>query len=103
MPTMAGAFVYDLYKNLDTIDRSQALLIAIGFVVAFLSALVVVRTFLAFVSRYGLRRSAGGGSPSAWWRWWSSSPSATAAGRRPGQPADQAGRGRSNWPWGRKR
>jgi undecaprenyl-diphosphatase len=61
MPTMAGAFVYDLYKNIDTMDASSAGLIAIGFVVAFLSALVVVRTFLSFVSRYGF-------APFAYWR-----------------------------------
>ena len=61
MPTMLGAFVYDLYQNIDLIDASQAGLIAIGFVVAFLSALVVVRTFLSFVSRYGFALF-------AWWR-----------------------------------
>jgi undecaprenyl-diphosphatase len=61
MPTMAGAFVYDLYKNMDTMSGSAAALIAIGFVVAFLSALVVVRTFLGFVSRYGF-------APFGWWR-----------------------------------
>jgi undecaprenyl-diphosphatase len=61
MPTMAGAFAYDLYKNLDTMNASSAGLIAIGFVVAFLSALVVVRTFLSFVSRYGF-------APFAYWR-----------------------------------
>ena len=61
MPTMAGAFAYELYKSIHTMDGSQAGLIAIGFVVAFLSALVVVRGFLAFVSRYGF-------APFAWWR-----------------------------------
>jgi len=58
---MLGAFVYDFYKNAGTITGSAALLIAIGFVVAFLSALVVVRTFLAFVSNFGL-------APFGWWR-----------------------------------
>jgi undecaprenyl-diphosphatase len=61
MPTMLGAFVYDLYKNIDTMTGSAATLIAIGFVVAFLSALLVVRGFLAFVSAYGF-------APFAWWR-----------------------------------
>jgi undecaprenyl-diphosphatase len=61
MPTMAGAFAYDLYKNVDSMDRSAALLIAIGFVVAFLSALIVVRGFLGFVSRHGF-------APFAYWR-----------------------------------
>ncbi|HSM20287.1 MAG TPA: undecaprenyl-diphosphate phosphatase [Hyphomicrobiales bacterium] len=61
MPTMAGAFVYDLYKNFDAIDANEALIIAIGFVTAFISALVVVRSFLDFVSRHGF-------APFAWWR-----------------------------------
>ncbi len=61
MPMMAGAFAFDLYKNIDLIDGDAALLIAIGFVVAFLSALVVVRSFLGFVSRHGF-------APFAWWR-----------------------------------
>ncbi len=61
MPTMAGAFAYDLYKNLDTLDTNAGLTIALGFVVAFLSALVVVRGFLGFVSRHGF-------APFAWWR-----------------------------------
>jgi undecaprenyl-diphosphatase len=34
MPTMLGAFVYDLYKNWGTIDSSGAITIAIGFVAA---------------------------------------------------------------------
>jgi undecaprenyl-diphosphatase len=61
MPTMAGAFVYDLYKNFDAIDTNEALIIAIGFVTAFVSALVVVKSFLDFVSRHGFALF-------AWWR-----------------------------------
>lgn len=61
MPTMAGAFVYDLYKNFDAIDANEALIIAIGFVTAFFSALIVVRGFLNFVSRHGFALF-------AWWR-----------------------------------
>ena len=61
MPTMAGAFVYDLYQNLDALDAAAALTIAVGFVVAFLAALVVVKGFLDFVGRHGF-------APFAWWR-----------------------------------
>ncbi|MHA1158002.1 MAG: undecaprenyl-diphosphate phosphatase [Alphaproteobacteria bacterium] len=61
MPTMAGAFVFDLYKNIDLIDANAAVLIVIGFVVAFVAALIVVRKFLDFVSRHGF-------APFAWWR-----------------------------------
>jgi undecaprenyl-diphosphatase len=53
IPTMLGATVYDLYKNWKTLDWQGGGLIAIGFVVAFLSALVVVKPFLHFVSRHG--------------------------------------------------
>jgi undecaprenyl-diphosphatase len=35
--------------------------IAVGFVAAFLSGLVVVRSFLAYISRHGF-------APFAWWR-----------------------------------
>jgi undecaprenyl-diphosphatase len=61
MPTMAGAFAYDLYTNIGAIDGSAALTIAIGFVVAFISAVIVVRGFLGFVQRRGL-------APFGWWR-----------------------------------
>ncbi len=61
MPTMAGAFAYDLYKNIDAIDFNAGLTIAVGFVVAFLSAVVVVRGFLDFVSRHGFALF-------GWWR-----------------------------------
>ena len=61
IPTMLGAFVYDFYKNAGTIHGDAAVLIAIGFVVAFIAALFVVRGFLAFVSNFGL-------APFGWWR-----------------------------------
>jgi len=61
MPTMAGAFTYNLYKNIDHIDGNSATVIAVGFVVAFVAALVVVRTVLGFISRRGF-------APFAWWR-----------------------------------
>jgi len=53
IPTMLGATVYDLYRNWKTLDWQGGGLIAIGFVVAFLSALVVIKPFLRFVSRHG--------------------------------------------------
>ncbi|HWA50882.1 MAG TPA: undecaprenyl-diphosphate phosphatase [Dongiaceae bacterium] len=61
MPTMAGAFAFDLYKNraLITFDEMQS--IALGFVVSFAVAVVVVRYLLDFVSRHGF-------APFAWWR-----------------------------------
>lgn len=61
MPTMAGAFAYDLYKNRDVLNAADLNLIAVGFVVAFFSALLVVRGLLGFVSRHGYALF-------GWWR-----------------------------------
>ena len=61
MPTMAGAFAYDLYKNRDAIGLDQAGLIAIGFVVSFVAGVVVIKVMLDFIGRHGL-------SPFGWWR-----------------------------------
>jgi undecaprenyl-diphosphatase len=61
LPTMAGAFTYDLYKNWNAIDTSDAGLIAVGFVAALISAIVVVRLLLNFVSQHGF-------APFAYWR-----------------------------------
>lgn len=61
MPTMAGAFAVDLFKNYKDLDRSAAISIAIGFVVAFIVGVLVVRYLLEFVSRHGF-------APFAWWR-----------------------------------
>jgi undecaprenyl-diphosphatase len=53
VPTMLAATVYDLYKNRAILSVENAAVIAIGFVVAFLCALFVVRTLVGFVSRHG--------------------------------------------------
>lgn len=61
MPTMAGAFAYDLYKNRDTLKFDDLALVGVGFVCAFVVALIVVRFALDFISRHGF-------APFAWWR-----------------------------------
>jgi len=61
MPTMAGAFAHDLWKVRHDLAPERALEIAIGFVMAFLAALLVVRPFLRFVARSGF-------GPFAWYR-----------------------------------
>ncbi|MCR8724590.1 undecaprenyl-diphosphate phosphatase [Frigidibacter sp. ROC022] len=61
MPTMAGAFAYDLYKNRDVLDFSDIWLIVIGFAMAFVAAILVVRRLLEFVSRNGY-------AVFGWWR-----------------------------------
>ena len=53
IPTMLGAAVYDLYKNRAILSFDGALLIAVGFVVAFFAALFVVRRLVEFVSEHG--------------------------------------------------
>ncbi|MCB1972568.1 MAG: undecaprenyl-diphosphate phosphatase [Geminicoccaceae bacterium] len=61
IPTMLGATVYDLYKNRDVLSFDDAGLIAVGFVIAFLAALAVVRSVIAFISKHGF-------VPFAWYR-----------------------------------
>ncbi|HEY7291119.1 MAG TPA: undecaprenyl-diphosphate phosphatase [Vicinamibacterales bacterium] len=53
MPTMAAAFVHDLLELRHTSVSGQVAEISVGFVMAFLAALVVVKPFLAFVRRSG--------------------------------------------------
>jgi len=53
MPTMAGAFAYDLYKNRDVLDAGALNEIAIGFVMAFVVAVLVVKWLLDYVSKNG--------------------------------------------------
>ncbi|PZQ18870.1 MAG: undecaprenyl-diphosphate phosphatase [Ancylobacter novellus] len=61
MPTMAGAFAYDLYKSRALLSFDDMALVGVGFVCAFLTALVVVRVALDFISRHGFAFF-------AWWR-----------------------------------
>ena len=61
MPTMAGAFAYDLYKNWAILAPEDVKNIALGFVVSFIAGVVVVRYLLDFVGRHGF-------APFAWWR-----------------------------------
>ena len=61
MPTMTGAFVFDLYKNYHLLSSDDAGIIVVGFVAAFFAALFVVRRVLDFVGRHGF-------APFAWWR-----------------------------------
>jgi undecaprenyl-diphosphatase len=53
MPTMAGAFAYDLYKSHAQMTHSNMAIVAVGFVVSFVCAWFVVKTFLGYVSRHG--------------------------------------------------
>jgi undecaprenyl-diphosphatase len=53
MPIMVGAFALDGWKHRHDISLANAELIAIGFVVSFISGAVVVRTMLDFVQKRG--------------------------------------------------
>ena len=61
VPTMAGATVYALYKERDLLSLDDLGLIAIGFVTAFLCALLVVKWLVGFVGRRGF-------TPFGWYR-----------------------------------
>ena len=61
IPTMVGAFAYDFYKNRGEMTTDHLGIIAIGFVVSFITAIIVVRTFLNYVTRHGFTFF-------AWWR-----------------------------------
>lgn len=61
MPTMTGAFAYDLYKNWSILTPDDVSHIVLGFIAAFVTGAIVVRYMLDFISRRGL-------SFFGWWR-----------------------------------
>ena len=61
MPTMLGAFSLDLWQNRAVLDAGAINDIAVGFITAFLAAVVVVRWLLGYVSQHGYGLF-------AWWR-----------------------------------
>ncbi len=61
IPTMFGATAYDLYKNRASLSLDGGAIIAVGFLAAFLVALPIVRSLVAFVGRHGF-------APFAWYR-----------------------------------
>ena len=61
LPTMYAACLFALWKSRHAIDTSAALALAVGFVTAFASALVVIRALLRFVQSNSLR-------PFGWYR-----------------------------------
>jgi undecaprenyl-diphosphatase len=61
IPTMSAAFAYDAFKNREQLSFDDAGLIAVGFIAAFIAALLVIKPFMAIVSRIGF-------APFAWYR-----------------------------------
>jgi undecaprenyl-diphosphatase len=53
MPTMLGAATWDLYRNWSLLNWDGIAIIIIGFVAAFITAALVVRAFVRFISRHG--------------------------------------------------
>jgi undecaprenyl-diphosphatase len=61
IPTMVGAFAYDFYKSHGDMTMNNLGIVALGFVVSFITAIIVVKTFLTYVQRHGFLLF-------AWWR-----------------------------------
>jgi undecaprenyl-diphosphatase len=61
IPTMIGAFAYDFYKSRAEMTTDHLGIVAIGFVVSFVVAIIVVKSFLEYVTRHGFQLF-------AWWR-----------------------------------
>ncbi|WP_298725521.1 undecaprenyl-diphosphate phosphatase [uncultured Ferrovibrio sp.] len=61
VPTMVAATTYDLYKNWSSLSADGLGLIAVGLIVSFICAALVVRGAIAFINRYGF-------TPFAWYR-----------------------------------
>ena len=61
MPTMVGAFAYEVYKSRAELAGGNGLIIAVGFITSFIAGWIVVKTFLDYVSRHGFGLF-------AWWR-----------------------------------
>src|SRR3546814_18935691 len=71
VPTMLAASGYDLLKSHEALTSNDWLAIAIGFVVSFIVALLVIRWFVGVVSRPGFApfawcRIVGGGAALGW-------------------------------------
>lgn len=52
IPTMFAATVYDLYKNRELLVIDDLAVFAVGFIAAFVAALLTVRALLSFVTRH---------------------------------------------------
>src|ERR1700736_718810 len=61
IPTMVGAFAYDLYRNLGQMGGSNAFVVAVGFITSFIAGWFVVKRLPDYVSSHGF-------SLFVWWR-----------------------------------
>ena len=61
VPTLSGATVMQLFRHGDTLTQDMIGYIALGSLISFVVAIIVVKAFLAIVTRYGF-------GPFAWYR-----------------------------------
>ena len=61
VPTLVAAGAYDLWKNREMLAADDLRMIAVGLVVSFFSALVVIRWLIRYVATHDFR-------PFAWYR-----------------------------------
>lgn len=61
LPTMGAAVAYDLFQNRAVLDFSDLGLIVVGFLAAMITAVIVVKAVLNFITHHGF-------APFAWWR-----------------------------------
>ena len=61
LPTMGAAVAFDLWKSRDLLDFGAVSDIAVGFAVAFVTAILVVKWVLSYISRHGYALF-------GWWR-----------------------------------
>ncbi len=61
MPTMVGAFAYEVFKNRAELAHANITAIAVGFIFSFIFGWIVVKTFLTYVQRHSF-------AVFAWWR-----------------------------------
>ena len=61
MPTMVGAFAFEVYKSRGTVLDGNMTALAVGFAASFVFGWIVVKTFLRYVQRHSFALF-------AWWR-----------------------------------
>lgn len=61
IPVMFAATVFDLYKSRDLLEANDLLIFFIGFVTAFISALIVIRVLIRYIAHHDF-------TPFAWYR-----------------------------------
>lgn len=55
VPTMFAATAYKLYKGIDLIQKEHINLLLIGNVVAFIVALIAIKSFISFLTKHGFK------------------------------------------------